>query len=121
MSLIKNIGVGKEAYYNPFTISADDVQAWYDEALKRDIFPQELDGMPCKWELSRFSTPVLLQLMIDWNGRYVAIQVYPSYKKIFINSKIVGMALSIYMKSCYSKVDISIGSTSVVIVYESRK
>ncbi len=121
MSLVRNIGIGKEAYYNPFTISADDVQAWYDEVLKKGILPKEMDGIPCEWELSRFSTPLLLQLMIDWNGRYVAIQVYPPYKKIYINNKIVGIALSIYMKSCYSKVDISIGSTSVVIAYESRK
>lgn len=121
MSLVKNIKIGKEAYYNPFTISADDVQAWYDGVLERGILPKEMDGMPCKWELGRFSTPLLLQLMVDWNGRYVAIQVYPSYKKIYINSKIVGVALSVYMKSCYSKVDISIGSTSVVIAYESCK
>ena len=121
MSLIKNIGVGKEAYYNPFTISADDVQAWYDEVLERGILPKEMDGIPCEWELSRYSSRYKIFLRVDWASRYVSIDVYINSKCFVVSSIDIGEELSNYMLQHNPKIEVTTNFLTTCISYEPYK
>ncbi len=124
MSLTKNIGIGKEAFYNPFNHYKGDSEEWFKKMLELGIFPKEIAYQEFEWKLEHtFGSLDMLIIHIAWGENMASMYVYMDEKYIEVTSPAIGLAIAEYMKKmnpdvCYTKLD---KHKSVYIRYESCK
>lgn len=86
MSLTKNIGIGKELFYNPFYHYRGNSNKWLEQMFDYGIFPKELLGEHIKWELKGIFEEIdLIIIHIIGLGRNVPVYIYIDEKCIEIS------------------------------------
>ena len=126
MSLTKNIGIGKEAFYNPFNHYKGDGEDWFKKMLELGIFPKEIAYQEFEWRLEHtFDSLDMLIIHIVWGERAASMYVHTDKKYIEVTSSAIGLAIAEYMKKMnpdvhYMKLD-DYDYSSVYIGYESCK
>lgn len=124
MSLVKNIGIGKNTFYNPFNHYKGDGEEWFKEMLELNIFPKEMAYKKLEWKLEHtFGTLDMLIIHVAWGENMTSMYVHTDEKYIEVNSSAIGLAIAGYMKKMnpdvhYMKID---KHESVYIRYESCK
>lgn len=94
MSLTKNIGIGKEAFYNPFNHYKGDGEEWFKEMLEYNILPQELFGLPVEYTYEQFvSEANSLILRADWNSLISSVYLRIDKQEIELTQKSMGIAV----------------------------
>lgn len=118
MSLTKNIGIGKENYYNPFKIQIVNTREWYDEVMRRNLLPEQLFGISCKYEFQEFSTPEVIVLRAYWNNKITSIYAFRNKGRFEITNKDIGIHISNYIHKYSPKTKEIQSFSSLYIDYE---